>query len=234
LPKITGQLSESHPEETVAEKLYSLPVGFISGGGAPLPAQILAGQRRPAEPQWTTILFIPLSAPLHKLETHWARDCDKIILRRCPACERDSIIGHGRRSKQAHDEHHDWIGIRRGRCLGCGKTFTFLPLLSLPYTHYSLLARCQTLRRRFVEHCSWEEATPTLKDSNCVPDPSTLRRWSSGLECSEPAASFLRQTVARLAHWLMRGDQGDHQGDRHAWLASWLTPVLQTLWPLRL
>jgi hypothetical protein len=21
----------------------------------------------------------------------------------------DSIIGHGRRRKQAHDEHHDWI-----------------------------------------------------------------------------------------------------------------------------
>ena len=56
------------------------------------------------------ILFIP-----HKLEPDWARDCDK-ILRLCPACERDSIIGHGRRRKQAHDEYHDWIGIRRGRC----------------------------------------------------------------------------------------------------------------------
>jgi len=30
--------------------------------------------------------------------------------------------------------------IRRGRCPGCERTFTFLPLLSLPYTHYSLLA----------------------------------------------------------------------------------------------
>ncbi len=47
-------------------------------------------------------------------------------MRRCPICERDSIIGHGRRRKQAHDEHHDWIGIRRGRCPDCGKTFTFL------------------------------------------------------------------------------------------------------------
>jgi hypothetical protein len=99
-----------------------------------------------------------------------------------PCSERDSIIGHGRRSKQAHDEHHDWIGVRRGRCPGCGKTFTFLPLFSLPYTHYSLLARGQALCRRFVEHCSWEAAAPTLKDSNRVPDPSTLRRWSSGLD----------------------------------------------------
>jgi hypothetical protein len=156
--------------------------------------------------------------------------CVEVILRRCPACEHDSIIGHGRRRKQAHDEHHDWIGIRRGRCPGCGKTFTFLPLLSLPYTHYSLLARCQALRRRFVEHCSWEEATPTLKDPNRVPDPCTLRRWSSGLDCSQPALSFLRQTLARVSHWLARSDPAD----REAGPLSWLTPVLQILWPLRL
>ena len=99
-----------------------------------------------------------------------------------PACEHDSIIGHGRRCKQAHDEHHDWIGMRRGRCPGCGRTFTFLPCFSLPYTHYSLPARCQALRRRFVEHCSWEEATPTLTAPNRVPDPSTLRRWAHGLD----------------------------------------------------
>jgi len=109
---------------------------------------------------------------------------------------RDSIVGHGRRRKQAHDEHHDWIGIRRGHCLGCGTTFTFLPLLSLPYTRYSLLARVEALRRRFEEHGSWEQATPTLQDSNRVPDPSTLRRWSHDLDSSQPALSFLRQTLA--------------------------------------
>jgi len=145
----------------------------------------------------STILFIPLSPPPHKLETDWAASCENVILRRCPVCECDSIIGHGCRRKQAHDEHHDWIGIRRGRCPGCKKTFTFLPPLSLPYTHYSLLARCQALQRRFVEHHSWEEAAPRLKDPNRLPDPSTLRRWSSGLDPSQPAASFLRQTLAR-------------------------------------
>ena len=150
-----------------------------------------------------------------------------MILRSCPTCERDSIVGHGRR-KQAHDEHHDWR-IRRGRCHGCGKTFTFLPPLSPPYTHYSLLAPCQTLRRRFEQHCSWEEATPTLKDANRVPDPSTLRRWSSGLDRSQPAASFRRQTLARMAQWLGRGRPADHK----ALPLSWLTPVLQILWPLR-
>ena len=44
-------------------------------------------------------------------------------------------------------------------------TFTFLPVFSLPYTHYSLLARCQALLRRFVEHCSWEKALPKLQGS---------------------------------------------------------------------
>jgi hypothetical protein len=150
-------------------------------------------------------------------------------LRRCPACERDSIISHGHRRKQAHDEHHDWIGIRRGRCSDCGKTFTFLPWLSLPYTHYSLLTRCQALRRRFEEHCSWEEAAPTLKDPHRLPDPSTLRRWSRGMDASQPARSFLRQTLARVAHWLVRGDASDPT----AGPLSGLTPVLQILWPLR-
>ena len=56
------------------------------------------------------------------------------------------------------------IWIHRGRCADCGTTFTFLPLLSLPYTHFSLLARCRALLRRFAEHCSWEKALPTLKD----------------------------------------------------------------------
>jgi len=166
----------------------------------------------------------------HKVETDWAANCADAILRRCPTCERDSIIGHGRRCKQAHDEHHDWIGIRRGRCTGCGKTFTFLPLLSLPYTHYSLLTRCQALRRRFVEHCPWEQATPTLKDPNRVPDSSTLRRWSQGLDCSQPAVSFFRQTLIRVTHWLTPGAPADPQ----AGPLSWLTPVLQVLWPLRL
>ena len=176
------------PLKAAGEKGYSLSVGFLfQEEGAPLPAAILAGQRRRAEPRYTTILFIPLSAPPHKLETDWATSCAEVILRRCPACESDSIIGHGRRRKQAHDEHHDWIGIRRGRCPGCGKTFTFLPCFSLPYTQYSLLTRCQAMRRRFMEHCSWEEATPTLKDANRVPDSSTLRRWSSGLDRSQPA-----------------------------------------------
>jgi hypothetical protein len=86
------------------------------------------------------------------------------------------------------------------------------------------------MRRRFVEHCSWEEATPTLKDPNRVPDPSTLRRWGYRLDCSQPAFSFFRQTLIRVTHWLAPGVPADHQAEP----LSWLTPVLQILWPLRL
>jgi hypothetical protein len=93
-----------------------------------------------------------------------------------------------------------------------------------------LLTRCHALRRRFVEHSSWEEAMPTLKDPNRMPDPSTLRRWANGLDHSEPALSFLHQTLTHVTHWLARDDQADHEAEP----LSWLTPVLQILWPLRL
>jgi hypothetical protein len=63
-----------------------------------------------------------------------------------------------------------------------------------------------------------------------MPDPSTLRRWSSGMDRSQPPAlAFLRQTLAGVAHWLA----GSDQADREAGPLSWLTPVLQILWPLR-
>jgi hypothetical protein len=168
--------------------------------------------------------------PLEQLAARWAEDCDQIILRRCPVCEQDSIIGHGRRRKQAHDAYHDWIGFRRGLCLNCGKTFTFLPLFSLPYTHYSLLARGEALRRRFDEHCSWEKAVPKLKDADRVPDGSTVRRWSSGLDGSQPEASFLRQAVALIVQWLKRG----REGGSPVMPLPWMVSALEVLWPLRL
>jgi hypothetical protein len=170
-----------------------------------------------------------VSVASERLAAGWAEDSDEIILRRCPVCEQDWIIGHGRRRKQAHDEHHDWIRIRRGRCGSCGTTFTFLPVFSLPYTHYSLLARCQTLLRRVVEHCSWEKAVPKFKDADRVPDSSTVRRWSQGVDESEPALSFLRKTAARAAQWL----ESAHWYQDGAAFLSWLIPVLEVLCPMR-
>jgi hypothetical protein len=80
-----------------------------------------------------------------------------------------------------------------------------------------------------VDHYAWEQATPTLKDPDRVPDSSTLRRWSSGLDRLKPALSFLRQTHACVAHWLARRDPTDAE----AAPLSGLTPVLKILWPLR-
>jgi hypothetical protein len=86
------------------------------------------------------------------------------------------------------------------------------------------------MRRHFVEQLSWEAAVPTLKSPDRVPDPSTLRRWSRGLESSQPALSFLRQTLIRVTHWLGLGSLADPPTEP----LSALTPVLQVLWPLRL
>jgi hypothetical protein len=175
------------------------------------------------------VLFVAPRGPLEQLAARWAEDCDESILRRCPICEQDSIIGHGRRQKQAHDEYHDWIGMRRGRCSNCGTTFTFLPLFSLPYTHFSLLARCQALWRRFQEHCSWEKAMPELKSADRLPDASTVRRWSEGVDESPPIHSILRKLAARVGPWL----ESAQSPQDHAKLLSWLTRVFEILFPMR-
>ena len=144
------------------------------------------------------------------------------MIRRCPVCQHDSIAGHGRRRKQAHDEHHDWIPVRRGICNECGKTFTLLPPFSLPYTHYSVPARVQAWRRRFVEGRSWEAAAPTLQDPDRVADPSTLRRWFHHLP------DVARRTLAALTQPLSRGKAIGRRAGQSTWL-----PFLQQLWPLR-
>jgi hypothetical protein len=93
-----------------------------------------------------------------------------------------------------------------------------------------LFARYQALWLRFREHCSWEKAMPRLKDADRLPDASTIRRWSLGLDCSEPAVSFVRQTMACVACWLQRGNRSDPQTSPLPWMSS----ALKVLWPLRL
>ena len=179
-----------------------------------------------------TILFIPLSPAQYNLQADWAEASIGAIPRRCPVCLRDSIMGHGRRSKQAHDEDHDWISVRRGICRPCHKTFTFLPPFSPPYSHYSLIARSEALRRRFVQGCSWEATAPFVKDPDRVADPSTLRRWFRSLDSSRPPFSFLRRTVRAVSQWL-HGGGILHHGSLPL-CGQTLFPFLQHYWPLRL
>ena len=153
------------------------------------------------------------------------------LVRSCPLCNRESIVGHGSRSKQAHDESHDWISFRRGICQLCGKTFSFLPWFSLPYTHYSLLARSEALRLRFIEQRGWEDAAPVVKDPNRVADPSTLRRWFASLD-SSPSFPFLRKTLEAVSEWLDQGEVLIYRGLRLSWQTA--AAYLQVLWPLRL
>ena len=205
------------------------------------------------------ILFIPLSAAQNNPETDWAVAGAEHTLRQCPECLTDSVIGHGRRRKQAHDEDHDWIGIRRGLCTQCWKTITFLPLFSLPYTHYSLMARSQALQRFFVDGCSLELAVPLVKDPNRVPDVSTVRRWFCSLDSAErlgclqqlhldlpsaptpkgstdpsrPGTSFpfLRKMMSAVVDSLGRGGVFAYD----PWILSWRTVAhfLHLLLPLR-
>ena len=144
-----------------------------------------------------------------------------------------SIIGHGWRRKQAHDDRHDWIRYRRGLCKLCKLTFTFLPVFSLPYSHYSLIARSEALRRYFLEPgSSWETAVPHLKDPDRVPDPSTLRRWFCNLDSSRPAFSVLRPALEVMGQWLTRSEPVECGSLRLSWRT--LFPFLQVFWPLRL
>lgn len=144
---------------------------------------------------YITILFIPCTFERCNTEQDWAAEGAEYIARQCPECANDSIIGHGRRYKQAHDEHHDWIRIRRGICKLCGKTFTFLPLLSPPYSHYSLITRSQALELYFGEHCSLDMAAPLVKDPDRIPAVSTLRRWFQAIDLPELEEDFSPRPV---------------------------------------
>ena len=189
------------------------------------------GQREERDLQ-ATILFISLSLAQSNLEIDWVEADGGPILRQCPICLCDSIVGHGRRRKQAHDEDHDWIPIRRGFCNRCEKTFTFLPPFSLPYCHYSLIARSHALRRYFLEGHPWEAAAPAVKDPDRVADPSTLRRWFRSLDSSRPPFSFLRDMMRAL-----KGRLGGAETLRHESLTlrcPIVFPFLMRFWPLRL
>jgi hypothetical protein len=101
------------------------------------------------------------------------------IPRWCPLCREKTIIGHGQRRRQAHDDQHGWIWVRRGRCRRCHKTFTILPSWLSPYGHYSLLCRQQAWKAACQTGACWEQSAPHTKDPTRLPDPATLRRWAA-------------------------------------------------------
>ena len=100
-----------------------------------------------------------------------------LLPRRCPVCGNDTIIGHGRRMRQSHDDQHERIWVRRGMCGPCRKTFTILPDSLAPSGHYSFHCRQQACEHLAAGDTA-EQAAPHCKDPARLPDPSTVRRWA--------------------------------------------------------
>jgi hypothetical protein len=100
-----------------------------------------------------------------------------LLPRQCPVCRKHTIIGHGRRFRQSHDDQRESIWVRRGVCQPCGKTFTILPEWLAPSGQYTLRCR-QEACERIATGASVEQAAPHCKDPTRLPDPSTLRRWA--------------------------------------------------------
>jgi hypothetical protein len=100
-----------------------------------------------------------------------------LLPRRCPVCGDNTIIGHGRRLRPAHDDRHERIWVRRGICHPCGKTFTILPDWLAPAAPFTLRCR-QRACESIAAGASVERAAPHCKDPSRSPDPSTLRRWA--------------------------------------------------------
>jgi hypothetical protein len=104
-----------------------------------------------------------------------------LLPRVCPFCGGWTIIGHGRRIRQAHDQWHVQIWIRRGLCRPCKKIVTVLPDWSPPSGHYSLHCRQEAWKLLRQAGGNWERSVPDVADASRLPDPSTVRRWAERL-----------------------------------------------------
>ena len=120
----------------------------------------------------------------------------ELLPRHCPVCHRDTIIGHGRRSRQAHDDRQQSMWVRRGLCQPCQKTYTILPDRLAPFGHYSLRCRQQSCER-ICAGDSAEQAAAHCQDPSRLPDPSTLRRW-------------VQRRLLSVWCWMKAGVHGEH------------------------
>lgn len=123
------------------------------------------------------ILFIALPEAEDKFDPGLITFPLDLLPRRCPMCRNDTIIGHGRRLRQSHDDRRECVWVRRGVCQPCRKTFTILPIWLAPSAHYSLHCRQESCERIAAGDPA-EQAVPHCKDPARLPDPSTLRRWA--------------------------------------------------------
>jgi hypothetical protein len=119
-----------------------------------------------------------------------------LLPRQCPVCGDRTIIGHGRRLRQAHDDQHERMLVRRGICHPCGKTFTILPEWLAPSGHFTLRCRQQACES-IAAGDPIEQAAPHCKDPSRSPDPSTLRCWA-------------QRRLLSVCCWVQAGAIGEH------------------------
>jgi len=121
-----------------------------------------------------------------------------LLPRVCPFCGDRTIIGHGRRLKQAHDRQHEQVWVRRGLCRPCQKTFTVLPDWSPPSGHYTLHCRQEAWELLRQADANWERCIPNVADASRSPDPSTVRRWAG---CLLNLGTLLMAKLWQAANW---------------------------------
>jgi hypothetical protein len=98
-----------------------------------------------------------------------------LLPRQCPVCGDYTIIGHGRRLRQAHDDQHERLLVRRGVCHPCGKTFTILPELAGAFRAFQLALPATSLRidrRGSLRRASRTALQRSVALSRSIHDPS--------------------------------------------------------------
>jgi len=99
-----------------------------------------------------------------------------LLPRLCPLCHNDTIIGHGRRLRQANDDKHQRVWVRRGICRSCRQTFTILPERLIPFAPFTLRCRKQACDRISAGDVA-EHAAPHCRDPSRLPDPDMTMRY---------------------------------------------------------
>jgi hypothetical protein len=144
------------------------------------------------------ILFIALPETEDKTRVRVTEIPLALLPRTCPFCGRRTIIGHGRRVKQAHDQRRERIRIRRGHCRPCRKTFTVLPDWSPPSGHYSFHCRQEAWELLRQPDSNWERCVPDVADASRSPEPSTVRGWATRLV---DLGTLLTVKLWKAANW---------------------------------
>ena len=113
-----------------------------------------------------------------------------LLPRRCPVCRDHTIIGHGRRLRQSHDDRHERIWVRRGFCRPCCPLHRCPTRLLLPRPTSPVCSIPSASRSMFWK-CS---AAPSPKDpivvsstASPIVSPKSLQKHENSGNAKMPA-----------------------------------------------